>query len=108
MLVHDKWKVFVLLRRTELYYSVMLVIYLYKWERRKKKYIYIERENPREPKEREKQKKRRKGRRKEKKWKRKIKRGSASFFPFNLSSSLVITAWPSRNFLLDMTSSEEC
>lgn len=74
----------------------------------KKIYIYIERENPREPKEGEKQKKRRKGRRKEKKWKRKIKRGSASFFPFNLSSSLVITAWPSRNFLLDMTSSEEC
>lgn len=87
----------------------MLVIYLYKWERRKKNiYIERERENRREPKEREKQKKRRKGRRKEKKWKRKIKRGSASFFPFNLSSSLVITAWPSRNFLLDMTSSEEC
>lgn len=44
LLVHDKWKVFVLLRRTELYYSVMLVIYLYKWERRReKKYIYIER-----------------------------------------------------------------
>lgn len=74
-----------------------------------KKNIYIERERTLGSRKRGRnKKKRRKGRRKEKKWKRKIKRGSASFFPFNLSSSLVITAWPSRNFLLDMTSSEEC
>lgn len=84
----------------------MLVIYLYKWERRKKK-IYIYRALGSRKRGRNK-KKRRKGRRKKKKWKKKIKGGGASFFPFNLSSSLVITAWPSRNFLLDMTSSEEC
>lgn len=71
MLVHDKWKVFVLLRRTELYYSVMLVIYLYKWERRREKKIYIYRESPRESKERRKQRKRRRRRERRKNEKRK-------------------------------------